>query len=43
LEVLDLASNHLKELPAEIGRLVALRSLTVAHNQLTSLPTEVQH
>jgi hypothetical protein len=34
-QVLDVAGNRIKELPTEIGRLVSLRSLTLAHNLLS--------
>jgi Leucine-rich repeat (LRR) protein len=38
---LDLAGLGLTSLPAEIGKLTAVRQLSLRHNQLTSLPPEI--
>ena len=37
----DLSSNHLGELPAEIGQLTNLTTLDLNHNQLSELPAEI--
>jgi Leucine-rich repeat (LRR) protein len=41
LEVLELQSNKLTSIPAEIERLTQLRTLNVSENQLRSIPSEV--
>jgi hypothetical protein len=41
LTVVSLDSNSLTSLPPALGRLVALKRLSVAHNALTSLPDEL--
>ncbi len=38
---LDLSSKGLTRLPAEIGRLIELRSLDISRNRLNSLPAEI--
>ncbi|MFW9996091.1 MAG: leucine-rich repeat domain-containing protein, partial [Candidatus Odinarchaeota archaeon] len=37
----DLESNHLKELPPQIGQLTNLQELDLSENQLVSLPAEI--
>ena len=41
LEVLELQSNKLTSIPADMQRLTQLRTLNVSDNQLRSLPSEV--
>jgi Leucine-rich repeat (LRR) protein/WD40 repeat protein len=41
LQRLDLRDNQLTSLPAEIGKLSALKGLQVSHNKLTFLPAEL--
>ncbi|OQO01419.1 hypothetical protein B0A48_12974 [Cryoendolithus antarcticus] len=43
LEVLDLQSNRILELPESLGELKSLRVLNIAGNQLTTLPMELLH
>ncbi|KAK6434775.1 hypothetical protein LTR95_009047, partial [Oleoguttula sp. CCFEE 5521] len=43
LEVLDLQSNRILELPESLGELKRLRVLNIAGNQLTTLPMESLH
>ena len=38
---LGLRNNHLTSLPAEIGRLTNLMTLSLGENRLTSLPAEI--
>ena len=41
VEMLDLASNKLKELPGEVCQMTKLKKLYLDHNQLTKLPHEL--
>ena len=41
LEYLDLASNNIQTIPAEIGNLTKLETFNLSTNSITSLPSEI--
>ena len=43
LEHLFLGHNQIREIPAEIGRLVNLKKLNLQHNQIVDLPPTIRH